>query len=93
MTAEQAVKSLEAGIEIVNAEAKKGLDIIGTGDIRFKVVSWCMFPVIWAGDVLKIEPIKPEEARVGDIILYKSQGRAFAHRLVKIYEKENKLHG
>ena len=33
MTTEQAVKSLEAGIEIVNAEVKNGLDIVGTGDM------------------------------------------------------------
>jgi nicotinate-nucleotide--dimethylbenzimidazole phosphoribosyltransferase len=33
MTAEQAVKALEAGIEVVNAEVKKGLDIVGTGDM------------------------------------------------------------
>ncbi len=33
MTTEQAVKSIEAGIEIVNAEAGLGLDIVGTGDM------------------------------------------------------------
>ena len=33
MTPEQAVKALEAGIEILNAEADKGLDIVGTGDM------------------------------------------------------------
>jgi nicotinate-nucleotide--dimethylbenzimidazole phosphoribosyltransferase len=33
MTEAQAVKALEAGIEIVNAEVKKGLDIVGTGDM------------------------------------------------------------
>jgi len=33
MTAEQAVKSLENGIEVISAEAKKGLDIVGTGDM------------------------------------------------------------
>ena len=33
MTEAQAVQSLEAGIEIVTAEADKGLDIIGTGDL------------------------------------------------------------
>jgi nicotinate-nucleotide--dimethylbenzimidazole phosphoribosyltransferase len=33
MTGEQAVRSLEAGIEIVNEEMKKGLDIVGTGDM------------------------------------------------------------
>jgi nicotinate-nucleotide--dimethylbenzimidazole phosphoribosyltransferase len=33
MTREQAVKAVEAGIEIVNGEADKGLDIVGTGDM------------------------------------------------------------
>jgi len=33
MTGEQAVKAIDAGIEIVNDEAKKGLDIVGTGDM------------------------------------------------------------
>jgi nicotinate-nucleotide--dimethylbenzimidazole phosphoribosyltransferase len=33
MTEAQAVEALEAGIEIVNGEAKKGLDIVGTGDM------------------------------------------------------------
>jgi nicotinate-nucleotide--dimethylbenzimidazole phosphoribosyltransferase len=33
MTREQAVKAVEAGIEIVNMEADKGLDIVGTGDM------------------------------------------------------------
>jgi len=33
MTREQAVKAVEAGIEIVSGEADKGLDIVGTGDM------------------------------------------------------------
>ena len=33
MTEEQAIKAIEAGINIVDAEAKKGLDIVGTGDM------------------------------------------------------------
>jgi nicotinate-nucleotide--dimethylbenzimidazole phosphoribosyltransferase len=33
MTGEQAIRAVEAGIEIVNGEAKKGLDIVGTGDM------------------------------------------------------------
>ena len=33
MTEEQAVRSIETGIEIVAAEAAKGLDIVGTGDM------------------------------------------------------------
>ena len=33
MSAEQAVKAIETGIELVAAEAVKGLDIVGTGDM------------------------------------------------------------
>jgi len=33
MTPEQAIQSLEAGIQVVNAEIDKGLDIVGTGDM------------------------------------------------------------
>jgi len=33
MTATQAVKAIETGIEIVSGEADKGLDIVGTGDM------------------------------------------------------------
>jgi nicotinate-nucleotide--dimethylbenzimidazole phosphoribosyltransferase len=33
MTGAQAIKALEAGIEVVNTEVKKGLDIVGTGDM------------------------------------------------------------
>jgi nicotinate-nucleotide--dimethylbenzimidazole phosphoribosyltransferase len=33
MTREQAIKSLEIGVEIMTSEAGKGLDIVGTGDM------------------------------------------------------------
>ncbi|MFQ5996261.1 MAG: nicotinate-nucleotide--dimethylbenzimidazole phosphoribosyltransferase [Dehalococcoidales bacterium] len=33
MTSEQAVKSIETGIELISSEITKGLDIIGTGDM------------------------------------------------------------
>jgi nicotinate-nucleotide--dimethylbenzimidazole phosphoribosyltransferase len=33
MTREQAIKAIETGIEIVNEEIEKGLDIVGTGDM------------------------------------------------------------
>jgi nicotinate-nucleotide--dimethylbenzimidazole phosphoribosyltransferase len=33
MTRQQAIAALEAGIDIVNEETKKGLDIVGTGDM------------------------------------------------------------
>ncbi len=33
MTDEQAIKAIEAGIEIIKSEVRKGLDIVGTGDM------------------------------------------------------------
>ncbi len=33
MTGEQAIKAIESGIDVVNTEADKGLDIVGTGDM------------------------------------------------------------
>ncbi len=33
MTQEQAIRAVEAGIEIIDAEVEKGLDIVGTGDM------------------------------------------------------------
>ena len=65
--------------------------LINNNTITFKAISWCMFPVIWAGDILKIEPIKPKSAKIGDIILYKSVGRAYAHRLVNTYNEKGRL--
>ena len=66
--------------------------LINDDKIRFKAIGWCMFPIIWVGDILKVKPIKPEDARIGDIVLYKSVGRAFAHRLVKTYIEKDMLY-
>jgi nicotinate-nucleotide--dimethylbenzimidazole phosphoribosyltransferase len=33
MTSEQALKTIETGIDIINSEADRGLDIVGTGDM------------------------------------------------------------
>ena len=33
MTEEEAIKAIEVGIELVNTETKKGLDIVGTGEM------------------------------------------------------------
>lgn len=66
--------------------------LINNDMIVFKAISWCMFPVIWAGDILKVKPIKPEDARLGDIVFYKSAGRAYSHRLIRIYKQKDRLY-
>jgi len=77
---------------LIDLPRKIGEILVNGGKIRFKAISWCMFPIIWAGDTLKIESIRPEDARIGDIVLYKSTGRAYAHRLVKIYKEKDRLY-
>ena len=48
MTREQAVQALEAGIELANAEADRGLDICGTGDMGIgnTTASSCIFAAV-----------------------------------------------
>ncbi len=66
--------------------------LIDNDKITFRAMSWCMFPVIWAGDILKIRAIEPAEAGVGDIILYKTARRAYAHRLIGTYREKDTLY-
>lgn len=77
---------------VIDLPSQIAEELISNNKVRFRVISWCMFPIIWAGDILGIEAVKPEDVKIGDIILYKSVGRAYAHRLVRTYLKENKLY-
>lgn len=77
---------------VIDLPSQIAEELINNNKVRFRVISWCMFPIIWAGDILGIEAVKPEDVKIGDIILYKSVGRAYAHRLVRTYLKENKLY-
>jgi len=56
MTRQQAIDALEAGIEVVEAEANKGLDIIGTGDMGLgnTTASSAIFAAISGEPVKKI---------------------------------------
>jgi ribosomal protein S18 acetylase RimI-like enzyme len=51
-----------------------------------------MFPVIWAGDCMKIEPVNPKDLSIGDIVFYKTAGLAYAHRLIDTCRKNNTLY-
>ena len=59
MTRQQAMDALEVGIELVEAEAKKGLDIIGTGDMGLgnTTASSAVFAAI------SVEPVKKVTGR------------------------------
>ncbi|MEO8302754.1 MAG: S24/S26 family peptidase [Betaproteobacteria bacterium] len=52
------------------------------GELRLRVVGSSMLPAVWPGDVLSIRHCGPEDAEVGDIVLFTRHGRLFAHRVV-----------
>jgi signal peptidase I len=52
--------------------------------VRFEAPGKSMYPVILDGETLIVEPIAPSAVKVGDIILYKSQEKLIAHRVISI---------
>ena len=42
-----------------------------------------MFPAIPGGSVLRVEPVKVEDLRRGDVIVYRVMDRMVAHRLIR----------
>lgn len=42
-----------------------------------------MFPAVPGGSVLRVEPVKMEDLRRGDVIVYRVGGRMVAHRLIR----------
>ena len=43
-----------------------------------------MYPTILANETLVVEPVGPSEIHKGDIVLYRSNGSLFAHRVMGI---------
>jgi hypothetical protein len=50
--------------------------------VRFRATGGSMEGTIWSGAVLEVEPIQPEQAWRGDLLLYQQHDRLIAHRLV-----------
>jgi hypothetical protein len=45
-----------------------------------------MYPTIWDGDLITVQPIKPSDVITGDIILYRREFGAVAHRVMHIFK-------
>jgi hypothetical protein len=52
--------------------------------VSFNAPGHSMFPTIMANETIVVEPIDPGTVRMGDIILYRTNGRLIAHRVVGI---------
>jgi signal peptidase I len=53
---------------------------------RLRVSSWSMYPVLWKGDQITVEPATPTQLQVGDLLLFHDHGRLICHRLVATQE-------
>ena len=49
---------------------------------RFKAVGQSMYPTILSGEMLHVEPISEHKLGRGDIVLFRSNGKFRAHRIV-----------
>jgi signal peptidase I len=52
--------------------------------VSFSAPGHSMYPTIMANETIVVEPINPETVKPGDIILYRTNGRLVAHRVVGI---------
>ena len=54
------------------------------GKLRIFSSGWSMFPVIFPGDTIWLERCRPEEVKIGDILLVKRRKYFVLHRLRSI---------
>ena len=52
--------------------------------VNFSAPGHSMYPTIMANETILVEPIDPGTVRRGDILLYRTNGRLVAHRVVGI---------
>ena len=52
--------------------------------VNFSAPGHSMYPTIMANQTILVEPIDPWMVRQGDIILYRTNGRLIAHRVMRI---------
>jgi len=56
--------------------------LASSGALRLRVTGWSMLPTVWPGDTLVIEQADSETVSEGEIVLFKSDLRFVAHRIV-----------
>jgi signal peptidase I len=60
-------------------------------NVSFRAPGHSMFPTIMANETIVVEPIEPDTVKPGDIILYRTNGRLIAHRVICIQQKINQI--
>jgi len=69
------------GREIVKLEIAEEI-LRSFGELRFVARGVSMLPAIFPGDQLVVRRERIEDARTGDVVLFRREGRLFAHRVV-----------
>jgi hypothetical protein len=57
--------------------------------VNFCASGHSMYPTILANETIVVEPIDPGSVRLGDIILYRTNSRLTAHRVIRIEKETN----
>ncbi len=57
--------------------------------VSFRAPGHSMFPTIMANETIIVEPIEPGTVKLGDIVLYRTNGRLIAHRVICIQQQIN----
>jgi len=57
------------------------------GPQRFPAIGWSMLPAVWPGDTFVVEPVTPDQACVGDVVVVGRNGTLCAHRVVAVNDK------
>jgi signal peptidase I len=52
------------------------------GELQLRATGVSMLPTLWPGDVLTIQSCRPDQAELGEIVLFMRWGRFFIHRIV-----------
>lgn len=60
-------------------------ELLGRGKrVRFRAPGRSMYPTIRENEAITVEPVAPQDVKVGDIILYRSEKSVVAHRVIQI---------
>lgn len=66
-------------------------ELLGCGhSVRFRANGRSMYPTIKDGEEIVVKPVALSAVRVGDVVLYGSQRRVIAHRVVRIARTEQR---
>lgn len=57
--------------------------------VNFSAPGHSMYPTIMANETIMVEPIDPGTVRLGDIVLYRTNSRLVAHRVIGIENEIN----